>query len=731
MNYSMENTLLFLVMELVIFIFLLIILRMKIKASREQEINNILQNDNEKLQESNDRIAYLNQQNEQYKYAILNNSKWLYYANISRDLVTACAMSDDTTDVDLSNMSLPCSYDGFITCFAYRYIADDFIKEYLQMHRCRDVWDKFYNGERLIEKEFKIKTDLGEEKWIYEKTLLIRDSLNNEILGLGYAVDTTKEKKQEEQLKIALAAAEMANKAKSEFLSQMSHDIRTPMNAILGMTNIAAANIDNPARVQDCLEKITLSGHHLISLINEVLDMSRIESGKMVFSESEFNMCDLVDDMLQMVKPQLEEKKHELSVNVHDIKHEDVIGDSFKIQEVFINFMTNAIKYTPEGGHIQFQITEKESDTFNVGCFEFVFKDNGIGMSKEFTDIIFEPFTRAADSRVSKIQGTGLGMSISKSIVQMMGGTVEVESEPEKGSTFIVRMYLKLQDKKLAHYEKFKGLRVLIADDDEDVCINTCDILNSLGMCSEWVLDGDKAVEKVKQARQEGCEFWAIILDWKMPNKNGIQTAREIRRIVGEEVSIIILTAYDWTEVEIEARKAGVNAFISKPLFRSKIVYTFMEFLGEYPDNKPQEELKKTLDFTGKRLLLAEDNDLNREIIKELLMETGIEVDTVENGMEALKKVEESPEYYYDIVFMDIQMPKMDGYKATMAIRALQRRDIKELPILAMTANAFSEDVMMSKQAGMNGHMAKPLDIAVMCKNLEKWLDNKEQYSNN
>ena len=726
MNYSIENTLLFLVMELIIFVFLLIIFRMKIKASREQEINNILQNDNEKLQESNDRIAYLNQQNEQYKYAILNNSQWLYYANISRNLVTACSISDDNTDVDLRNMKLPCSYDGFITCFAYRYITDEFRDEYLNQHRCKDVRDKFFNGERLIEREFKIKTDIGEEKWIYEKTLLIRDSLNNEILGLGYAIDTTKEKIQEEQLKIALAAAEMANKAKSEFLSQMSHDIRTPMNAILGMTNIAAANINNPARVQDCLEKIALSGRHLISLINEVLDMSRIESGKMVFSEGEFNLCDLVDDMLQMIKPQLAEKKHELSVNVHDIKHEDVIGDSFKIQEVFINFMTNAIKYTPEGGHIQFQITEKESDILNVSCFEFVFKDNGIGMSKEFTDIIFEPFTRAADSRVSKIQGTGLGMAISKNIVQMMGGTVEVESEPGKGSTFMVRMYLKLQDKKLAYYEKLKGLRVLIADDEEDVCVNTCDILNSLGMCSEWVLDGDNAVEKVKQAKQEGREFWAIILDWKMPNKNGIETAREIRRIVGEEVSIIILTAYDWTEVEVEARKAGVNAFISKPLFRSKIVYMFMEFLGESPDNKPQEELEKTLDFTGKRLLLVEDNDLNREIVKELLLETGIEVDTAENGMEALKKVEESPEYYYDIVFMDIQMPKMDGYKATMAIHALQRRDIKELPILAMTANAFSEDVMMSKQAGMNGHMAKPLDIAVMCKNLEKWLGNKE-----
>ncbi|MBO5458715.1 MAG: response regulator [Lachnospira sp.] len=726
MNYSIENTLLFLVMELIIFVFLLIIFRMKIKASREQEINNILQNDNEKLQESNDRIAYLNQQNEQYKYAILNNSQWLYYANISRNLVTACSISDDNTDVDLRNMKLPCSYDGFITCFAYRYITDEFRDEYLNQHRCKDVRDKFFNGERLIEREFKIKTDIGEEKWIYEKTLLIRDSLNNEILGLGYAIDTTKEKIQEEQLKIALAAAEMANKAKSEFLSQMSHDIRTPMNAILGMTNIAAANINNPARVQDCLEKIALSGRHLISLINEVLDMSRIESGKMVFSEGEFNLCDLVDDMLQMIKPQLAEKKHELSVNVHDIKHEDVIGDSFKIQEVFINFMTNAIKYTPEGGHIQFQITEKESDILNVSCFEFVFKDNGIGMSKEFTDIIFEPFTRAADSRVSKIQGTGLGMAISKNIVQMMGGTVEVESEPGKGSTFMVRMYLKLQDKKLAYYEKLKGLRVLIADDEEDVCVNTCDILNSLGMCSEWVLDGDNAVEKVKQAKQEGREFWAIILDWKMPNKNGIETAREIRRIVGEEVSIIILTAYDWTEVEVEARKAGVNAFISKPLFRSKIVYMFMGFLGESPDNKPQEELEKTLDFTGKRLLLVEDNDLNREIVKELLLETGIEVDTAENGMEALKKVEESPEYYYDIVFMDIQMPKMDGYKATMAIRALQRRDIKELPILAMTANAFSEDVMMSKQAGMNGHMAKPLDIAVMCKNLEKWLGNKE-----
>ena len=721
---SVESMMVFLIVEFIVIVFLFIILRMKIKSDKEQELNNILQSDNKKLQESYERIRHLNQQNEQYKYAILHNSQWLHCENVSRNLMTVFSVDSSSDDVKLGKMSLPCSYEEFVKHFADNYIHEEFREEYLQLHKCKNIRDKFAQGERLIGSEFKITTERNEEKWIYEEMLLIKDSVNSEILSLSYAIDNTKEKKQEEQLKIALAAAEMANKAKSEFLSQMSHDIRTPMNAILGMTNIAAANISNPARVQDCLDKITLSGRHLISLINEVLDMSRIESGKMVFSESQFNLCDLVDDMLEMVKPQLAEKRYELSVNIHDIGHEDVIGDSFKIQEVFLNFMTNAIKYTPEGGHIQFQITEKPSDILNVGCFEFVFKDNGIGMSEEFKNVIFEPFTREADSRVSKIQGTGLGMAISKNIVQMMGGTVEVESELGKGSVFTVRMYLKLQDKELAYYEKLRGLRVLIADDEEDVCVNTCDILNSLGMYSDWVLDGENAINKVRQAKLEGKEYWSIILDWKMPHKNGIETAREIRKIVGEDVSIIILTAYDWTEVEVEARQAGVSAFISKPLFRSKLVYMFMEFLGESIKNEQPKEPEQPIDFTGKRLLLVEDNELNIEITKELLSETGLEVDTAENGVEALKKIEESPEYYYDIVFMDIQMPKMNGYKATMAIRALQRQDTKELPILAMTANAFAEDVLLAKQAGMNGHMAKPLDMAVMCNNLSKWLED-------
>lgn len=720
---SIESMMIFLVIELIVILFLIVIARMKIGADKERKQNDILQADNLKLQESYERIRHLNQQNEQYKYAILHNSQWLHCESITRNIMTACSVDKNNTDVSLSDILLPGSYEEFLKCFAERYIVEEFREEYLKIHQCRNIIQKYYEGERLIGSEFKIITEHGETKWIYEEMLLIKDDFNGEISSLSYAIDNTKEKKQAEQLKIALASAEMANKAKSEFLSQMSHDIRTPMNAIIGMTNIAAANINNPIRVQDCLDKIALSGRHLISLINEVLDMSRIESGKMVLSESEFNLCNLVDDMLEMVKQQLIEKKHELSVNVHDIEHEDVIGDSFKIQEVFINFMTNAIKYTPEGGHIQFQITEKPSDMLNVGCFEFVFKDNGIGMSKEFVDVIFEPFTREADTRVNKIQGTGLGMAISKNIVQMMGGTVEVESTLGEGSTFTVRMYLKLQDRKQTYYEKLHGLSVLIADDEEDICMNTCDILNSLGMVSDWVLSGEDAVEKVRLAKEAGREFWAIILDWKMPRKDGIETAREIRQIVGEDVSIIILTAYDWTEAEIEARQAGVNAFMTKPLFRSKLVYMFMEFLGASWEEGEEELLDETYDFTGKRLLLVEDNELNIEITKELLSETGLFVDTAENGIEALKKVEDSPEYYYDIVFMDIQMPKMDGYKATIAIRALPRQDIKELPIIAMTANAFAEDVLMAKQAGMNGHMAKPLDIAVMYKNLTKWLE--------
>ncbi|MCI7795717.1 MAG: response regulator, partial [Lachnospiraceae bacterium] len=533
-----------------------------------------------------------------------------------------------------------------------------------------------------------------------------------------------KERLQEMALQAAFDAAEAANRAKTDFLSSMSHDIRTPMNGIIGMTAIAAAHIDDRERVQDSLQKITQASKHLLSLINEVLDMSKIESGKVDLIEEEFNLSDLIDNLLTMTSSQIEEHHHELSVSISGVTHEAVIGDSLRIQKVFINLMGNAVKFTPDGGKIHLSITEKPSNQAKVGCFEFVFEDNGIGMKEEFLSQIFEPFARAEDDLVHKVQGTGLGMPISRNIVRMMGGDIKVESKFGVGSRFTVTMYLKLQDTSEIRYDKFVDLDVLVADDDELSLESCCGMLNDLGIKAEGVSTGAEAVEQVILHHHQKRDYFACIIDWKMPEMDGIATTRAIRKAVGKDVPIIIISAYDWSDIEQEARAAGANAFISKPLFRSRLARTFSLLVGEESPEVPEAPLTvlENLHFAGRRALLTEDNELNAEIASELLEMTGLAVECVSDGAEAVDRMAECEDGYFDIIFMDIQMPKLNGYDATRAIRAMNRDYCRQIPIIAMTANAFAEDVQAAKTVGMNEHIAKPLDMNMLAKTLRRWL---------
>ena len=534
-----------------------------------------------------------------------------------------------------------------------------------------------------------------------------------------------KERQQEMALQAAFDAAEAANRAKTDFLSNMSHDIRTPMNGIIGMTAIAAAHIDDRERVQDCLKKTTQASKHLLSLINEVLDMSKIESGKVELVEEEFNLSDLIDNLINMTSSQITEHHHKLSVNISGVEHEAVVGDSLRIQKVFTNLMSNAVKYTPDGGKIRLSISERPSLHAQVGCFEVVFEDNGIGMSEDFLDQIFDPFSRAGDDHhINQIQGTGLGMTISRNIVRMMGGDIKVESELGVGSRFTVTMYLKLQDAETVRYDKFIDLDVLVADDDEISLESCCGMLNDLGMKAEGVTNGKQMVEKVVDRHQMNADYFACIIDWKMPDMDGIATTRAIRQAVGKDVPIIIISAYDWSDIEQEARQAGANAFISKPLFRSRLAKTFNSLVG---DDEPKEQETpfdslETIDLTGSRVLLAEDNELNAEIAIEILKMTGLTVEHVVDGMEAVDQMAECEDGYYDLIFMDIQMPRMNGYDAARAIRAMDRNYCRQIPIVAMTANAFAEDVHAAKTVGMNEHIAKPLDLNTLAKVLKKWI---------
>ena len=524
----------------------------------------------------------------------------------------------------------------------------------------------------------------------------------------------------------ALVAAEHANRAKTVFLNNMSHDIRTPMNAIVGFTALAASHIDNKEQVQDYLGKISVSSQHLLSLINDVLDMSRIESGKVTIEETDVHLPDVIHGLRTIIQSNITAKQLELFIDTQNVMHEDIIADKLRLNQVLLNILSNAIKFTPAGGKITFRVIEKPSSVDNIANFEFRIKDNGIGMSEEFQKSIFEAFSREKTSTVSGIQGTGLGMAIAKKIVDMMGGVIMVNSTEGKGSEFIVELPCKISNisAKFEPIPELQGVRVLVADDDTDTCLSVCSMLREIGVRPDWTNYGKEAVIRAKDALDSADEFRVYIIDWQMPDLNGIETVRRIRKVIGGSAPIIILTAYDWSDIEEEAREAGVTAFCSKPLFMSELrnvmAQPLMISLDKQTEEKSDAEAKP--DFSGKRVLLAEDNELNQMLAENMLTEVGLAVEIANDGTEAVEKMKSAPAGYYDIILMDIQMPQMDGYEATRQIRALEDNEKAGIPIVAVTANAFEEDRQIAMEAGMNGHLAKPYDVPDIMKTLKELL---------
>ena len=536
--------------------------------------------------------------------------------------------------------------------------------------------------------------------------------------------DRTADKQINQALSDAVAAAETANRAKSTFLSNMSHDIRTPMNAIIGFTTLALSNIDDKERVKDYLAKTLASSNHLLSLINDVLDMSRIESGKIHLEEVEVNLSDVLHDLKTIVSGQIYAKQLELYMDATDVTDEDVYCDKTRLNQILLNLLSNAIKFTPAGGTVSVRVRQLAGKVHGCGQYEFRIKDNGIGMSEEFAKKIFEPFERERTSTVSRIQGTGLGMAITKNIVDMMGGTIEVQTAQGKGSEFIICLPMRTQDehRPVEKITELEGLKALVVDDDFNTCDSVTKMLVKVGMRAEWTLSGKEAVLRARQSIEMSDVYHAYIIDWRLPDMNGIEVTRQIRSL-HDDTPIIILTAYDWSDIEVEAKAAGVTAFCSKPMFMSDLRETLMSALGQNQTDAAQELLpQKNADFKGRHILLVEDNELNREIAQEILREYGFRVDTAENGAVAVEKVCTAAPGSYDLVLMDVQMPVMDGYTATRKIRALDDPARAKIPILAMTANAFDEDRCNALESGMNGFLSKPIVISDLVQELHKIL---------
>ena len=567
-----------------------------------------------------------------------------------------------------------------------------------------------------------IHQQTGEHRWFHNI------AMGSEVEGRRKYIlvmsDRTADKKVNQALSEAVHAAETANRAKSTFLSNMSHDIRTPMNAIIGFTTLAVSNIDNKEKVRDYLGKILASSNHLLSLINDVLDMSRIESGKIHLDETEVNLSDVLHDLKTIVSGQIHAKQLELYMDAMDVTDEDVYCDKTRLNQVLLNLLSNAIKFTPAGGTVSVRLKQLTGKKRGCGQYEIRVKDNGIGMSPEFVKKIFEPFERERTSTVSKTQGTGLGMAITKNIVDMMGGTIEIQTEQGKGTEFIVCVPLRIQSERrpVEKIAVLEGVKALVVDDDFNTCDSVTKMLIKVGMRSEWTLSGKEAVLRARQSMEMGDAFHAYIIDWRLPDMNGIEVTRQIRSL-GDDTPIIILTAYDWSDIEVEARAAGVTAFCSKPMFMSDLRQTLMTALGQKVTGEEEELLpNKSEDFKGKKILLVEDNELNREIAIEILGEYGFQVDTAENGAVALQKVSTSVPGCYDLVLMDVQMPIMDGYEATRQIRALENPALAGIPILAMTANAFEEDKKSALDCGMNGFLSKPIIMEELVHELQKIL---------
>ena len=526
-----------------------------------------------------------------------------------------------------------------------------------------------------------------------------------------------KEREQENELRNALAVAEHANKAKTNFLNSISHDIRTPMNAVIGYTALATSHIENQELVLEYLKKISISSQHLLSLINDVLDMSRIESGIVKLEEVRVHLPDIFHDLRSIIQGSIAAKQQALYIDTQNVVHEDIITDKLRLNQVLLNIVSNAIKFTPVGGMVNIRVSEQLCSKPGYAAYSFSVRDNGIGMSAEFQEHIFDAFTREQTVTKSGIQGTGLGMAISRNIVHMMGGDILVNSEAGKGSEFIVTIECQVSEETVKYkpVPELQGARALVVDDDADSCMSVCKMLRDIEMVADWTTSGREAVLRAKEACEMKKEFRAYIIDLQMPDMNGIETVRRIRRVIGNDTPIIILTAYDWTDIAEEAKAAGVTAFVSKPLFMSELRAALTEQATE-----KKAVAEKHYNHAGKKVLLVEDNELNREIATAILEEAGLIVDAVEDGTDAVERMNSVEEGQYDLILMDIQMPKMDGYTATREIRTLGNNRKANIPIIAMTANAFEEDKRKAFEAGMNAHISKPISLDTIMHTLDQ-----------
>ena len=593
--------------------------------------------------------------------------------------------------------------------------TEDTKKNYLE--EIRDQEQKEWDFESLHQKT-------GEHRWFH--IVAIGSVVNGKKKYILVMSDRTSDKKMNQALSEAVRAAENANRAKSTFLSNMSHDIRTPMNAIIGFATLAASSIEDRKKVRDYLGKILSSSNHLLSLINDILDMSRIESGKIQLEETEVSLSDVLHDLKTIISGQIHAKQLELYMDAMDVTNEDVYCDKTRLNQVLLNLLSNAVKFTPAGGTVSVRLKQFPGIAKGSELYEIRVKDNGIGMSPEFVQKIFSPFERERTSTVSRTQGTGLGMAITKNIVDMMGGTIEVQTEQGKGTEFIVRLPFRIQSEhqRIEKIIELEGLKALVVDDDFNTCDSVTKMLVKVGMRSEWTLSGKEAVLRARQSMELGDAFHAYIIDWRLPDMNGIEVTRQIRSL-GDDTPIIILTAYDWSDIEVEARAAGVTAFCAKPLFMSDIRETLLAAIGQKQAETEDSILPAAgSNFKDRCILLVEDNELNREIAMEILNEYGFLVDTAENGAVAVEKMKHSSPGDYDLVLMDVQMPVMNGYEATKQIRALDNPALAGITILAMTANAFDEDRKKALECGMDGFLSKPIVIEELITTLQNNLQD-------
>lgn len=663
------------------------------------------------LRQSQKRMRIINALGTAYSSIIL--------LNLAEDRAEIIREPDEDLGVSEENLLLTADKKAFIK----KLIASGYQEEFLEFIDISTIRERLKGQKSLT-----CTSQLADGKWLHSILVPQRFDEDGNIMAVLLANrDVTREKEkeleQESELRNALSVAEHANKAKTRFLNSISHDIRTPMNAVIGYTALATSNIDHKEMVMEYLKKIHISSQHLLSLINDVLDMSRIESGVVKLDEVNVHLPDIFHDLSAIIQGNIIAKQQDLYIDTQNVVHENIITDKLRLNQVLLNIISNAIKFTPVGGMINIRVSEYPCSRDGYAKYSFSVKDNGIGISEDFQKYIFDAFAREQTVTKSGIQGTGLGLAISQNIIHMMGGEITVHSEPDKGSEFIVTIECKVSEKDTTYkpIPELRGARALVVDDDADTCMSVCKMLRDIEMIADWTTSGKEAVMRAKEACEMKKEFRAYIIDWQMPDMNGIETVRRIRKVIGNDTPIIILTAYDWTDIAEEAKEAGVTAFVSKPLFMSEL----KAVLTKQAEEPEIEHTEKNL-LAGRKVLLVEDNELNREIATVLLEEAGLIVNSVEDGTDAVERMNEADESEYDLIIMDIQMPKMDGYTATREIRTLDNNKKANIPIVAMTANAFEEDRKKAFEAGMNAHISKPVDIDIIRHTLNQIFDNGE-----